>query len=334
MRNWFLVFSLILILTINGCTFGVIFFPVVGSDGTVYVTENKNLYALNPDKTLKWKYTARSKLSRRLALGNDNTIYVAGLEGGMFAINPDGTTKWRKIYEKFSELVPATVKDTIIYVVLGENLCAMNLNGTKKWKFPTGNKIYSPAVFDSNGNIYVVTSDNNLYAINPDGTRKWKLSAKINAFISPFIGNDNTIYVCSTDGNLYALNPEGKVKWNKIYGYVSTVISNDSTVYVGADTNLYALSLDGKVKWEYIIKERVGSLFTTNDSNVCAITFSQEFICLNPDGTKKWSSSFLGGWRFSPPAMDNNGNIYIGSNDGNLYAINADGTLKWEFSGY
>jgi outer membrane protein assembly factor BamB len=29
------------------------------------------------------------------------------------------------------------------------------------------------------------------------------------------------------------------------------------------------------------------------------------------------------------PTIDANGIIYIGSWDGNLYAINADGTLKW-----
>lgn len=33
----------------------------------------------------------------------------------------------------------------------------------------------------------------------------------------------------------------------------------------------------------------------------------------------------------SSPAIDNNGNIYFGSNDGNVYALMADGTLLWHF---
>lgn len=33
----------------------------------------------------------------------------------------------------------------------------------------------------------------------------------------------------------------------------------------------------------------------------------------------------------SSPAIDVEGTVYIGSSDGKLYAINADGTLKWSF---
>lgn len=33
----------------------------------------------------------------------------------------------------------------------------------------------------------------------------------------------------------------------------------------------------------------------------------------------------------SSPAIDGDGTVYIGSSDGKLYAINADGALKWSF---
>lgn len=296
MKKSFFILPIISFLFISGCQPIIHFFPVIGRDGTIYVTKDKNLYALNQDKTLKWKYTALSRLSWHLALGNDNTIYVAGREGDMYAINPDGTIKWRKLYESFSYYIPVIVKDTTIYTVSGKALCAMDLNGTTMWKFSAGDRIYSSTIFDSDGNIYVVSSDNNLYAINPDGIRKWRFSAKIYAFASPVIGNDNTVYVSTTNGNLYALNP------------------------------------DGKVKWKCEIKGSLRQLFIATDDTIHAITFDK-FYALNPDGTEKWSSSFVKGFRFSPPAMDNYGNIYIGSDDGNLYAINADGTPKWKFSG-
>ena len=38
-----------------------------------------------------------------------------------------------------------------------------------------------------------------------------------------------------------------------------------------------------------------------------------------------------GGSVFSSPAIGADGTLYVGSSDGNLYAINSDGTQKWAF---
>lgn len=48
-------------------------------------------------------------------------------------------------------------------------------------------------------------------------------------------------------------------------------------------------------------------------------------------GTLKWSFP-TGGMVVSSPALANDGTIYIGSADGNLYALTADGSESWHFS--
>jgi len=47
-----------------------------------------------------------------------------------------------------------------------------------------------------------------------------------------------------------------------------------------------------------------------------------------PDGSLKWKFG-TGDWVRSSPAIGEDGTIYVGSNDGYLYAINPVGTLKW-----
>ena len=47
-------------------------------------------------------------------------------------------------------------------------------------------------------------------------------------------------------------------------------------------------------------------------------------------GTKKWD--FKIGLSQSSPAVAEDGTIYVGSNDKKLYAVNPDGTKKWEFT--
>ncbi len=46
-------------------------------------------------------------------------------------------------------------------------------------------------------------------------------------------------------------------------------------------------------------------------------------------GHKKWAFNTSGAIFFSTPAIGSNGTIYVGSRDGNLYAINPNGAKKW-----
>jgi outer membrane protein assembly factor BamB len=67
----------------------------------------------------------------------------------------------------------------------------------------------------------------------------------------------------------------------------------------------------------------VGCGSGSNDGRVYAI---------NPDGTRKWffDSPDSGDDEFnSSPALDSNGNVYIGSDDNHLYSFNPDGIQRW-----
>nr|6TJB_A Chain A, Cake2 [synthetic construct]6TJB_B Chain B, Cake2 [synthetic construct]6TJB_C Chain C, Cake2 [synthetic construct]6TJB_D Chain D, Cake2 [synthetic construct]6TJB_E Chain E, Cake2 [synthetic construct] len=48
------------------------------------------------------------------------------------------------------------------------------------------------------------------------------------------------------------------------------------------------------------------------------------------DGTEKWRFK-TGKAIEASPVIGEDGTIYVGSNDGHLYAINPDGTEKWRF---
>ena len=69
--------------------------------------------------------------------------------------------------------------------------------------------MYSSPAIGSDGTIHVGSYDNYLYAINPDGSREWRFKTGNGVSSSPAIGSDGTIYVGSEDYNLYAINPDG-----------------------------------------------------------------------------------------------------------------------------
>ncbi len=54
---------------------------------------------------------------------------------------------------------------------------AQGVGGTLKWKFQTGNRIYSSPVIGRDGTVFIGSDDGSLYAINPTGYLKWRFRA-------------------------------------------------------------------------------------------------------------------------------------------------------------
>jgi len=177
--------------------------PAIGSDGTIYFGSNDgNLYALNPDGTLKWNYTTGDTANSSPAIGSDGTIYIGSWNGNVYALNPDGTLKWKY-----------ATGDWVIYSIAS-----------------------SPAI-GSDGTLYIGSEDGKVYALNPNGTLKWSCSTEkdIQVNTSPAIGFDGTVYVGANNRKAYALNADGTLKWNYSAGddLSSPAIDSDGPIYFG-----------------------------------------------------------------------------------------------------
>ncbi len=277
--------------------------PAIGSDGTVYVgstgLDNKYLYAVNSDGTLKWFYQTGNSVYSSPAIGSDGTVYVGSRDRYLYAIHSDGTLKWKYQTGGHVDSSPAIGSDGTVYV--GSNgpwdnnyLYAVKPDGTLKWKYQTGVNVVSSPAIGSDGTVYVGSDDQYLYAVNYDGTLKWKYQTGDDVDSSPAIGSDGTVYVGSRDNSLYAVNSDGTLKWKYQIGsdVGSPAIGSDGTVYVGSqDNSLYAVDSDGTLKWKY----QTGNL-----------------VC-------------------SSPAIGSDGTVYVGSDDQYIYAIKSDGALKWKY---
>ncbi len=213
-------------------------------------------------------------------------------------------------------------------------------SGTLKWKFQTGNDVFSSPAIGSDGTIYVGSNDNYLYAINPDGTLKFRQPMGGAVRSSPAIGSDGTIYVGSDDNYLYAIDPNVGIKWQYKTGdkvLSSPAIDENGTIYVSSEDNyLYAINPDGTLKWKYWTGDLVDSSPAVgSDGTIYVSTLIYGYLyAINPDGTRKWEYDI---WSpvISSPAIARDGTIYVGTEDYELYAINPDGALKWKFkTGY
>lgn len=124
---------------------------------------------------------------------------------------------------------------------------------------------------------------------------------------SPAVNSKAVAYVGSDDKYLYALSSRGPVWRYLTEGKITSspaLSYSESTVYVGShDHYLYAVdTATGKLVWKYM----------TGGAVLSSPTYVPDIRILD------------GG--------DTPGLIYVGSNDGYLYAISSSGSLKWRFA--
>jgi outer membrane protein assembly factor BamB len=274
--------------------------PAIGRDGTVYFgSVDSNLYAINPNGTLKWKFPTRGPASSP-TVGVHGTIYFGSFDGNLYALKPNGTAKWHFNTGDKVPMTPAIASDGTIYFSSG----ALNPDGTLKWRLPSDVARlprFSPPAVASDGTSYFGSTDGRMHALNPDGTLKWDFPIDRGyVFASPAIGRDGTLYFGVNGGiYFYALSPNGALKWKFRTGdnvLSSAAVGADGTIYFGSeDGNFYALSPDGTERWIFSRSER--------HSN-------------RPVMRHVYTAS-----AGSSPAVGADGTIYFASLDGQLYAI-------------
>ncbi len=314
--------------------------------GRIYVgSSDGNLYALNLEGVLLWKFSTPSPIRTTPAVGSDGTIYVGsclrcpypdpsgGPEGVLYAINPDGTLKWNLTITNSGEGVdtlssPTIGPDGTIYVSdEGFRIVAVNPDGALKWQVWTHGEVVGPPAVAPDGTIYVQIDDppptgscadtlnKCLVALNPDGAIEWGL-LDYGGFQSPAVGTDGTIYIDSL-----AVNSSGTLEWQDNQTFSSPSIGPDGTIYGTVDGGLFAVNPNGTVQWQSPL-EKTGGFCTTPDCSQISRVFVQESsVAIGSDGTLYFGTGFTK----YPGTSPSYGN-------GTVYAVNPDGTLSWTFT--
>jgi len=304
--------------------------PVIGEDGTIYVSVNvagypelplSGLYAISPNGEIKWQFTPPNHLKNEQLdgspmIGADGTIYVASWGNRaysfFYALHPDGTVKW--VYKLEAESVEG-----------GNNI---GLDGT----------------------LYTVTMDGHLHAINPDGTRKWKAyglagfqsepSGSIS--ISP---DGRTLYLGGLDRTLNAVNAaDGSMKWRKITGLDYNrvpMIDFQGHIYCQAIDSLghYVFSLDpeGRERWRFKISTStfpvgLGSDFVMDWDGFLYVFSGSGIYSLDYSGHLRWEKDFGGTTDLCPLLCDGENVIYGLANNGIIKGFGQDGSLRFQIT--
>lgn len=291
--------------------------PVVGGDGTVYVTGG-SLYAITPAGAQKWVYSlgggSFDYSTVTPAIGPDGALYFGAYTGDFYAVNTAGALLWQlPLNGTFFDTSATSASGTIFVgddLADGGSLLALNANTSPRWQAALDGDVYSiPAIFKGTAFITMNTTVSNA------GAGLYELAASSGALLrqykdrylamfnfSPAVDPTGAVYVIDLAGNLlkFAQRPGG-LEWSVPVAapgsypdyWASPAVGPDGTIYVASqDGNLYSVSAAGALNWK----------------------------------------TPLDAASHSSPAISADGIIFVGAESGTLYAINSDGSVRWTFT--
>lgn len=266
----------------------------------------------------------------------DGVVYVGSGDHHVYAIDlASGVLKWKYKTGDVVHASPAVANGTVFVGSWDSNFYALDAsNGKLRWKFATGRDtvIYNQVGIASSAavvgsNVYFGCRDGFLYVLDINtGALKWKHDNNHGWVIGSPAVHDGTVYFATSDGTRFkALDvATGAIKFNitnKAISFSSPVVVNNAIIFGTSDGWLHAIDrANGNTIAE----------FQTDGSKANAAKYT------NPDGRMNSAlmypdftleGMFVGldrmftlGSILSSPIVSN-GVLYVGSTDGNIYAL-------------
>jgi outer membrane protein assembly factor BamB len=293
-------------------------------------------------------------------LGADGLLYVGAGHSVVALVAANGVQKWRFATAGDVESAPALAPDGTLYFGADDAkvYAVHSSSGSLKWAFafPDNSTTDSSPALGADGMVYIGSDKGTLYALDGQrGALKWSFQAIGEISGAPAIGIDGTVYICAlnsakTESVTYAINGEsGLQRWSVTHASQSApsvAIGMDGTVYgsgvaltsiidgVVVEQRAMVWAIDGNTaiqKWEQGLEPGSPGV-TAVSTGASGILYVQSerptslggmgnLSALDPlTGSILWEFA-TGGSSNSSPAIGADGTVYVGSDDGRVYAI-------------
>jgi outer membrane protein assembly factor BamB len=264
-------------------------------------------------------------------------IYFGSGDANVYALDAHtGKLVWKFATKDVVHSSPSIANGTVYIGSFDSNLYALDAEtGAEKWKFKTGedpvkhNQVgFTSSAAAVDGFVYVGCRDGHLYALAANtGAKKWEFTCKPSWVSSTPAVRDGSIYVGTGSSlqfvGLDAENGKERFTFPMKTGVFSSAAIAGDFVYVGnANGRLQVFDAkSGKLAWEFqteaskkdvlkILKPDGG--FSDNMGVETFSDFEDMYILMY----RRYSVGAI----MSSPVIDN-GEVYFGSADGNVYAL-------------
>jgi outer membrane protein assembly factor BamB len=325
----------------------------VSSDGrTIYAASHDGkLYAISADGRLRWSFDTGGPIWTSPVIAPNGLVLVGTDADALVAVDPEGALAWRlgtalpaqkgdkpEAGRYDVDTSPIVLPDGRVVVGCGARLLAATPDaGALAWSFEPGqgaDKVFSSPALGRDGTIYFGTQGDRFYAIDGHARVLWTVETGGDVDGAPAVGDDGTIYFGSDDGFVRAAAPGGALRWRAQLGgpvRAPIAIGRDGSVLAstyGGEPFLAALDgATGEERWRFHAAPGDGDFYGIESG---ALVDADGYVyfggrdrfvyCLSPRGALVWKHE-TGDQVDAGPVLGPDGTLYVGSDDGELYAF-------------
>ena len=227
----------------------------------------------------------------------------------------------------------------VVVASLRGALTKLSSSGQKYWSIYVGSVIGNPAL-GSDGTIYFGSGDRNIWAVTSNGITRWRYTTPMPVHASPLV-TDTAVFIGDRNGTFYRFYLDGSVAWKyhtngEIWG--GSALTRDGRIVFGSlDTYLYCLnSTTGALIFKATSGQEIVGTPLVQDVSIVYGTREDDseygqVVCLKMDGSVRWTYTVTSSIE-STPAEGPNGEVFVATIDGKVFAIQADGQLLWKYN--
>jgi outer membrane protein assembly factor BamB len=264
--------------------------------------------------------------------------------GKLYAMNSDGTLIWQFPTAGTGEIGAVTsspaigAANALFFTAADGNLYGLSNAGAFKWRFPIGatasplvSFVASPATFNL---VFAASANGQIYAINPDGSFRWEVSSPDGAgFVASLaVGVQATPTITATTTPTPPPTPTAPPGATRTPTATATPVLNFTTVF-GITTAGNVVVIDETTGEMKMLSLPVGPIAGPVVSSPL-LSADSYLVVGGADGTLHAINTSSGeqpsGWPVtlqlgipirSSPSIDNNGVVYVGTDNGMVYAV-------------
>lgn len=212
--------------------------------------------------------------------------------------------------------------------------------GRLQWKFRTPGEIRAAALVHE-GKVYQPSNNGVVYVLDAaNGALQWTFETDGHALNPDDYGYDrksiyapplmvgNTLVIASRDGHVYAVDVTTRsLTWKLTFGsaWAMTTAVDDSTVYVGWSSNNLFSAIDlvsGEARWQFYAGSHNYTSALIKDQSVYFGSADGTLYQLDKASGTEIRRHTIGPEIYSSPVYDEDTRtIFLGGDDGNLYAL-------------
>ena len=314
--------------------------PAVVDDKVFVGSYDYNVYCFNSQTgDVVWNYTTGDSVRSSPAVYN-GLVYVYSNDGNLYYLNADDGT----YVDSYSiggtiSSSPTVAYDKVFFTSAnGKIFCFEADSATEVWNVSVGSDVVS-TVAVANDCVYVSSTVGDIFCLSAgDGSEIWMYTSGSLTLSSPAVVDDK-VYLGSMSPSIYCLdaigNGDGTTDLIWDYPVTGTIQSSpavaEGMVFLNTKNSMYCLDAgDGSEQWTY----DTGNAFMYQSSPAvadgkvyfCSGTTFGTIFCLNiTNGNLIWKHDINAGIKSSPAIA--NGNLYVGSEDFNLYCFGVEPTF-------